>query len=106
MYEVLFPSGVMSPGSDAILLTLLDELAEGADAEHPDVAVQHESGLTLTILGRWRLVVENVETDFGPFWVDLVDRAAVVAAMLDVTVGSLALLDRITTWQPGYGPAT
>jgi hypothetical protein len=92
----------MSPGEITNLPGLLEELS-GADAEHPDVAVQHESGLSLSVLRGWRLILEDLETDVDPRWAETADSGVVLRAMELVAHGE-GDLNAVLDWRPGYGP--
>lgn len=81
--------------------TLLDELAE-ATAEHGDVAVGHESGWTLTVLARGRVVWENVEEGSAPQHLDGLSRDDTLELMALVAVGDIDAVEA-RSWVPGYG---
>jgi hypothetical protein len=88
----------MDDGALEDLPGLLDELAD-ADDEHPDISVQHESGLSLSVFGGWRLVLEDLETGTDPAWLSTEDRGAVLAVMEQVARGDAGAG---LTWEPGY----
>lgn len=102
MFHVMHVTGAMSAGSQNDLEGLLDELVQ-ADLEHPDVAVQHESGVSLTVTGSWRLIVEDLEADDEPQWVETGDRDIVIEVMRAVSNGDHGVTSALD-WRPGYGP--
>jgi hypothetical protein len=77
---------------------LLGEL-ETSDPEHPDVAVSHESGWTLSVFPSGRVIYENVE-DLGQQPRQLVlDRSLVMILCRALVAGDLARLES-EDWQP------
>jgi hypothetical protein len=82
--------------------TILAELDEPRDDEHPDVAVGHESGWTLSAFQTGSLVWENPETDDEPRHLKDVSRAEARRIMVLVAEGGLDEVDRLD-WSPGYG---
>lgn len=83
------------------LPTLLDELAD-ATTEHGDVAVGHESGWTLTVLARGRVVWENVEEGTAPQHLDGLSREDILELMALVASGDTGAVEA-RPWMPGYG---
>jgi hypothetical protein len=81
---------------------LLDELA-CADADHPDVAVSHHSGWTLSAFASGLLIWENVEDDVEPRSLPQVSRTEA-----ERLLGALACgrIDEVNAeaWRPGYTP--
>ena len=80
---------------------LLDELY-GATVEHGDVAVGHESGRTLTVLDRGRVVCENVEEVSAPRHLDGLSRDETLELMALVANGDEDAVEA-RPWAPGYG---
>lgn len=102
IFHVRHVSGAMSVGGDASLPALLDELSE-ADSDHPDVAVENENGLSLSVVAGWRLIIENVEEDSPPQWTETLDQESVLHAMELVARGHDGVED-LFDWNEGYGP--
>jgi hypothetical protein len=85
-------------------LERLDELYAEllvADAEHPDVAVQHESGWCLSAFGSGLLVWENVENG-EPAHLRGVAREKTLELWRALARGDIAAIQQ-ERWQPGYG---
>jgi hypothetical protein len=83
------------------LATLVAEL-ENADDEHPDVAVSHESGWTLSAFANGSVVWVNVEEDeVNPRHLDGVDRDQLVAMFETLATGDLSSIEAYP-WVPGY----
>lgn len=81
---------------------LLDELI-GADDEHPDVGVQHESGWALSFFRSGRVVLEDVENDEArSMHLKDVARVEALALMRELARGDVALV-RSRPWRDGYG---
>lgn len=89
------------PADVSGFLALLDELA-GATAEHGDIVVGHESGWTLTVLARGRVVWENVEEGDAPRHIDELSRDEVLELMAQVASGDVDAVEA-HRWAPGYG---
>jgi hypothetical protein len=79
---------------------LLDELAF-ADANHPDVAVSHASGWTISAFTSGLLIWENVEDDVQPRSMPHVSRADTERLLRALASG---WIDEVNSeaWQPGY----
>lgn len=90
------------PANAAGFPALLDELA-GATVEHGDVAVTHESGWTLTVMARGRVIWENVEEDDEPRHADDLQRGEVLRLLEELAAGDLEAVES-RQWAPGYGP--
>jgi hypothetical protein len=86
--------------SEGALDALLDEL-EAADAEHPDVAVTHESEWCLNVFRTGLVVWENVE-EGEPRHMEGVTRQEAQRLLALVARGELVEVER-QNWQPGYG---
>lgn len=80
---------------------LLGEL-NAATVEHGDVAVGHESGWTLTVLARGRVVWENVEEGSAPKHLDGLSRDEILELMTLVAAGDTNDVEA-RAWAPGYG---
>jgi hypothetical protein len=90
-----------------VLDSLLDELEEEldwADDEHPDVAVGHESGWTLSVFRGGRVFLEDVECETAETarHADLADRESVLEVCRLVATGRFEALERFD-WVDGYG---
>lgn len=81
------------------LESLIDELAS-ADAEHPDVAVTHESEWCLTVLRSGFVVLEHLE-EGEPKHLGPVDRRTALELMSAVADGRIDELSS-RPWKPGY----
>ncbi len=101
-FSITHVSGAMEPDPRrAALRALVEELA-AADVEHPDVAVTHDSGWTLSAFLDGRLVWENVEGDDGePRHLVQVGRQELVRLFEALADGDVAAVDS-EAWQPGY----
>jgi hypothetical protein len=80
---------------------LLGEL-DAATIEHGDVAVGHESGWTLTVLIRGRVVWENVEDGSEPKHLDGLSRDETLELMALVAAGDDGAVET-RPWAAGYG---
>ena len=89
------------PDGDTGFAALLDEL-DAATVEHGDVAVGHESGWTLTVLVRGRVVWENVEEGRAPKHLDGLSRGETLELMALVAAGDEVAVEA-RPWVPGYG---
>lgn len=86
-----------NPSFDTVA-ALLDEL-DDVDDEHPDVAVSHESGWTLSAFASGRLVYENVEDlDELPRQI-VVDRRVTMDLFRALAAGDLNRLEA-QAWRP------
>ncbi len=92
--------GSMESASTEALPALLDEL-DGADHEHPDVAVTHESGWALSVFSDRRVVWENVEADDEPRHLDHLDRNVILSLLRTLVGGDLDAI-QARAWEPGY----
>jgi hypothetical protein len=101
-FSITHVSGAMEQDPPVTALAeLVDELAT-ADVEHPDVAVSHESGWTLSAFASGRVVWENVEDDeVAPRHLDGVDRGQVAAMFAALAAGDLPSIEE-HSWRPGY----
>jgi hypothetical protein len=100
-FSITHISGAMEldPSKEAVR-ALLDEL-DTADAEHPDVALSHESGWTLSAFSSSRLVWENIEGDEEPRHRDNVPRHEVVRLFDALASGNMPEVEA-QPWTPGY----
>jgi hypothetical protein len=101
-FTITHTSGAMDadPSRESIP-ALLDELAT-SDAEHPDVAVSHDSGWTLSAFRCGRLVWENVEEDADPRHLPRASRGDTERLLRALAEGRIDEVDA-EAWQPGYG---
>ena len=84
------------------IITLLEEL-DAEDDEHPDVAVSHESGWTLSIFPSGRMIWENVEGDEEPRHRTGVGRDEARRLLSALAAGRMDEVDAAAGWQSGYG---
>lgn len=89
------------PEDNSGFAALLDEL-DAATAEHGDVAVGHESGWTLTLLARGRVVWENVEEGSAPKHLDGLSRDETLDLMAMLAAGDEVGVEA-RPWALGYG---
>lgn len=98
-YSITHRSGAMesNPPIDALdaLLAELDYI----DQEHPDVAVSHESGWTLSAFPSGRLIYENVENLDLPARQVFADRAAARGLFGFLAAGDVERLEA-ERWEP------
>ena len=85
------------------LAALISELDALEDDEHPDVAVGHESGWTLSAFPSGLVVWENVEEDDDPpaRHMDGVTRERLLELFHMIATGDLETVER-QQWLPGY----
>jgi hypothetical protein len=88
--------------SVALIDSVLAELDGPDDPEHPDVALSHESGWTLSAFTTGLLVWENVEDGDDPRHLPSVDRSEVRTLWAALAEGDLAKVEA-QPWQSGYG---
>ncbi len=83
---------------------MLDALSEldADDPEHPDVALEHESGWALSAFPSGLVVFENVEADDEPRHLTGLSRADVADLWRLLAMGNFADLE-LPPWLPGYG---
>lgn len=86
----------------SVVTQVLTELDQIDDPEHPDVALAHESGWTLSAFPEGLLIWENVESDNEPEHMAGASRAKTEELWLALAAGDLATVER-EPWQPGYG---
>jgi hypothetical protein len=87
--------------TEQAMLAVLAEL-DADDPEHPDVALEHESGWALSAFPSGLAVFENVETDDEPRHLTGLSRADVADLWRLLAMGNLADLE-LQPWLPGYG---
>lgn len=82
---------------------ILAELDDEQDAEHPDVALSHESGWCLSAFPSGLVTWENVEDDsVEPRHRRGVSRAEVRELWMALASGRVADIEE-RGWRPGYG---
>jgi hypothetical protein len=82
---------------------LLAELDQPADAEHPDVSITLDSGLTLSAYQSGLVVLEDVEADeVAPMYRRGVNRDDARRMFRLFAHGDVAAV-RALEWHPGYG---
>lgn len=104
-YFVTFASGAVERNFPITRLhELLDDL-ENADSEHPDVALTHESGWTLSVGRSGSLNFENVESgesgEVQPVHLKSVARTEILDLLGKLAAGQLDAL-RSHSWIEGY----
>ena len=100
-FTVTHRRGQMEEGSDTTdFAGLLAEL-DVADAEHGDVAVEDESGWSLTAHRNGNVTFENVDEDGDPRHMRNVPRDKVLDLMRLVAAGDIEAVSR-EDWQPEY----
>lgn len=72
------------------------------DAEHPDCALAHESGWTISANQSGAVVFENVESSDPPRHMRGVTREQVLEMWRRLAAGMLEEIEKLP-WQPGYG---
>jgi hypothetical protein len=92
--------GVANP-CESDLLSALDELKQ-SDPEHPDCWVSDEGGWSLSAHEGGLVVLENIETDEGPWHMRGVKPETVLQYWQMLIRGDIALL-RALSWKGGYG---
>lgn len=103
-FSITEVSGEMRDGELADIPALLDSLC-GADVEHPDVAVQTEEGISVSVFADGLTVIEDVESgELEPHWATIPHREDIVAVIAAVTEGDTSRAMSLVSWQPGYGP--
>jgi hypothetical protein len=101
-FSITHTTGAMesNPAPEAIP-ALLDELVGHQDPEHPDVALSHESGWTLSVFPSMRVIWENVEEDGEPGHLEALDRSTVEGLLAALAAGRIAEVGS-AGWRPGY----
>lgn len=82
---------------------VMSELDEDVDPEHPDVALSHESGWTLSAFPSGLVIWENVESDAEPRHRVLDIRQDLRGLWLALADGDLGAVEAFG-WFPGHGP--
>jgi len=82
---------------------VLPELDGPADDEHPDIALSHESGWTLSAFPSGLVIFENIEEDEAPRHLAAVSRETVHELWSALMAEDFAALER-HPWRSGYGP--
>lgn len=73
------------------------------DAEHPDVALEHESGWALSYFASHTITFENVEaaSDAGPWHMDMVTLEQALELWILLASGQIAAVQE-QAWMDGY----
>jgi hypothetical protein len=100
----MFSTRSQTEGSEPGLLrnlpSLIDRLVE--DVEHPDAAVEHESGWAVSLFASGSVILENLEDDsVEPKHCDL-SRDLMLIVAVAVAIGSPESVESFG-WLPGYG---
>lgn len=93
--------GSIRQPDDEQLRALLESLSE-ADDEHPDVSVVHESGWSISAFRSGLVVLENVETGEGPWYMRDVPSGFTFGLWKLLASGDIQQV-RGSQWLPGYG---
>ena len=96
--------GSISRPTEEQLRNLLESLST-PDEEHPDVSLQSESGWCVSAFGSGLVVLENVETGEGP-WYLANQRTEQVLALWRAIAFNGAVDIHLDPWLDGYGPTT
>lgn len=88
---------------ESVIDAVLVELDGTIDEEHPDVALSHETGWTLSAFPSGLLGWENVEEDDEPRHLTGINRPLVRRLWSALAEGDLATVEA-QPWRPGYGP--
>ncbi len=83
------------------LRTAIAELAT-PDEEHPDCWLSDENGLTIAAHQNGKVVLENPETDEGPWHMKSQSADQIIELWRLLQVGDLEAIRR-KPWQKGYG---
>jgi hypothetical protein len=102
MFTFTNRDGSMETGRLWLLPRLIDELYEDEDIEHPDVAVAHESGWSVSLFSSGTIVLENVEDGQSQPVHAYGGRDEQLVAATAVAAGCAELLAD-WPWLPGYG---
>ena len=86
---------------DDVIDRVVAELDDPGDDEHPDVAIEHESGWGLSAFQTGLLVWEDVEDGGEPRHMKDVSRARVRELFRRVADGDLESIEA-EPWLPGY----
>lgn len=87
--------------TEQVMLEILAEL-DADDPEHPDVALEHETGWALSAFPSGLVVFENVEADDEPRHLSGLSRTDVAELWKLLAAGAFSDLES-QTWLPGYG---
>src|SRR3954453_22683172 len=100
--RVTHRSGAMETVSGpTVVAELVAELDHDDDAEHPDIAIAHESGWSLSALTGGLVVWENVD-EGEPRHMAGLSRDQ-VRNLFDAVVASDLGVVEAQPWEPGYG---
>ena len=103
-FSITLVDGEMRDGTLADIPALLDSL-QGADVEHPDVSVQTEEGISVSVFADGLAVIEDVESgELEPHWATFARRADILAVVAAVTEGETSRAMSLAPWRAGYGP--
>jgi len=102
MYSVRHRHGGDSPTLDPAKFASVLREVRAADAEHPDVALSHESGWCLSYFHGGLMVFENVEQGAEVWHVRNVDEQRALSLWVELARGNIAAVKRSEHWLPGY----
>jgi hypothetical protein len=94
---------MISDPSPDVIASVLAELDGPQDDEHPDVALSHESGWTLSAFPSGLVIFENVEGDDAPRHLAGMSRKTVHELWSALMAEDFAALEQ-QPWRPGHGP--
>ncbi|MEJ2229499.1 MAG: hypothetical protein P8Y67_15070 [Alphaproteobacteria bacterium] len=86
----------------AQLEQLLASLDWGGKHEHPDVSVTHETGWCVSVFQNGVTVLENVQTNEGPWHILGATSDYILSLWHLLAEGNIDTV-RSGDWQPGYG---
>ncbi len=102
MYSVRHRHGGDSPRLDPAKFASVLRQVRAPDAEHPDVALRHESGWCLSYFHGGLMVFENVEEGADVWHVRDIDEQRAVALWKHLARGDIASVKKAEQWLPGY----
>jgi hypothetical protein len=86
----------------AQLEQLLASLDWGGKQEYPDVSVTHETGWCVSVYANGITVLENVQTNEGPWHIRGATQDYILSLWRLLAEGNIDQV-RSGDWQPGYG---
>ncbi|RBP46568.1 hypothetical protein DES53_102959 [Roseimicrobium gellanilyticum] len=95
-------SGSVTNPSESDMRTALAELSTH-DPEHPDCWLSDENGWTISTNEAGTIVLENAETDEGPWHIPNSDTDMVLTLWKHLSAGEMELV-RSHPWKSGYQP--
>lgn len=105
-FTITHVDGRMTGGEPGVEFDALIEELRLADDDHPDIAVSHETGMTVSVFRGGLVVVEDVEDVDGgePRSAHARDRDELILILEAVASGRFSDLDGLATWHPWFRP--